>query len=90
MLNLYVYLILGTIRWASVIENQIEDQNKVALSYFSRRAGDIVEANNGLSLRSYIVNVKSLASRAIKKATIPGKSAVEDEIKEIGKVNIVN
>ena len=78
--------VLGLLRWANVMENQIEDQNKVALSYFSKRAGDIVEASQGLSLRRYIVNVKSIATNAVKRTSIPGKDEVENDIKEIGKV----
>jgi hypothetical protein len=75
----------GLLRWAKVIDDQIEDQNKVALSYFSKRAGNIVEAGQGLSLRRYIVNVKSIATNAVKRTSIPGKDIVENDIKEIGK-----
>ncbi|XP_002169063.3 uncharacterized protein LOC100203318 [Hydra vulgaris] len=74
----------GTLKWASVIENQIEEQNKVALSYFSKRAEEVIKVDNGVTLRQYISKVKEIAQTAIKKSeVIMHKAETDDKIMKL-------
>lgn len=75
----------GTLKWSSVIENQIEEQNKVALNYFSKRTADIIEADKGVSLRQYIAKVKEFAQRAIKKSDVAEKSETDEKIQKLAR-----
>ena len=70
-----------------MIENQIEEQNKVALSYFSKRAEEVIKVDNGVSLRQYISKVKEIAQTAIKKSeVIIHKAETDDKILKLAQV----
>ena len=69
-----------------MIEEQIENQNKIALSYFANRTRDIVEADKGTTLRHFIINMKKTAQNAIKKSSIVQKNDADFKIEDISKV----
>ena len=88
--NLYVTFsnhITGTLKWAKVIEGQIEDQNKVALGYFANRTKSVIQAENGMSLKRFIIRTQKSVENAIKKTNIQKKD-LGDKLQEISNVNI--
>ena len=79
---------IGTLKWAKVIENQIENQNKVALSYFANRTRNVVQSDNGITLRRFIIRAKHTAANAIKKSDISRKHDLSDKLEEVSKVSL--
>jgi len=75
----------GTLKWANVIDNQIEQQNKVALGYFSQRTADIISTDKGVSLKQYISKVKEMAQTAIRKSDIAEKVEADGKIQKLAK-----
>eukprot|EP00111_Clytia_hemisphaerica_P008017 TCONS_00023302-protein len=75
----------GTLKWSKVIEGQIEDQNKVALGYFANRTRSVIEAENGMSLRRFIIRTRQTAENAIKKTNIPKKQDLGDRLQDVSK-----
>ena len=69
-----------------MIEGQIEDQNKVALGYFANRTRSVIEAENGMSLRRFIIRTRQTAENAIKKTNIPKKQDLGDRLQDVSKV----
>ena len=69
-----------------MIEVQIEDQNKVALGYFANRTRSVIEAENGMSLRRFIIRTRQTAENAIKKTNIPKKQDLGDRLQDVSKV----
>lgn len=73
-------------KWSGTIEGQIEDQNKIALSYFANRTRDTIVADKGISLQHFITKTKNTAQNAIKKSAVSHKQDADDKIEEIAKV----
>jgi len=74
------------LKWAKVIEGQIEDQNRVALGYFANRTRNVIQAEDGMSLRRYIIRTQERAVNAIKKSNIAKKDDLGDKLQEVSKV----
>lgn len=74
-------------KWAKLIEEQIEDQNKVALGYFANRTKSVIEAENGMSLKRFIIRTQKNVENAIKKSNIQKKD-LGDKLQEISNVRL--
>lgn len=77
---------VGTLKWATVIDGQIEKQNRAALNYFSERATDIISTDKGLSLNQYLSKVKEMANKAMRKSNMPVKEEIDQKLQKFAKV----
>lgn len=73
-------------KWATVIDGQIEKQNRAALNYFSERATDIISTDKGLSLNQYLSKVKEMANKAMRKSNMPVKEEIDQKLQKFAKV----
>ena len=73
-------------KWATVIDGQIEKQNRAALNYFSERAADIISTDKGLSLNQYLSKVKEMANKAMRKSNMPVKEEIDQKLQKFAKV----
>ena len=80
---------LGTQKWSEEVHDQIEKQNREALSLFANKVGSILEKNKGEALGAYLLHLNERSLKAMKRAAI-SHAKLSDVEKSENKLDAIN